>query len=91
MPKRKQQDKTPLHYKRTKEGVEIKGDPSDVKLAMWFDLVTSKFSKLPLWALLGKFPLVSWVGKSWLWIKMHLPFLTLLLVVVNFMMFFLSG
>jgi hypothetical protein len=40
MPVRRQ--KTPLHYSRKKDSVEISGDPKDVQKLVWADLITAR-------------------------------------------------
>lgn len=71
--------KKSLHYSRNKkDGVKIDGDPSDVKWAMWFDLISSSIR----WVVLAVIvwccvPHGSWMPVVWQWIKRQLPFLIL--------------
>lgn len=74
--------KKPFSYKRGKTGVEINGEPDQVKWPMWFDLITSKL----LWVFLAVtllilMPKASLLPLLWQWLKKQLPFLTLFGVV----------
>ena len=68
-------NKIPLEYKRTKEGIEIKGDPEDVRGLAKFDLVTSKLPKIGTIFFFLKLPVAQWLSLSLHWIKRQLPFI----------------
>lgn len=65
MPKHQQPTNTELYYKRTKDSIEIKGNPSDVKKLIWFDLITSKLLKAVPFITLLKIPLPHWMSLLW--------------------------
>lgn len=46
MPRRNPRSRTPLHYSRDKNKVEINGDARDVKWLAWADLGSSRFQKI---------------------------------------------
>lgn len=79
-------------YKRDKNKVEISGDPENVKLQIWFDMVTNMLRWLiPLINLFLIVPKAFFIPILLKWIKHVLPFLILFVVVVDYVQIFLSG
>jgi len=60
------QKRSPMKYKRDKKGVEISGDPDQIKWQVWFDLVSSRlFWVILVVVLLCTIPKVSWMPLLW--------------------------
>jgi hypothetical protein len=92
MPNKIKQSANPeLYYKRSKEGIEIKGDPSDVKWPMWFDLLLSRLPLLIVTIVLAcTIPKASFIPIVFKWLQRKLPFL-LVSGVVHITALLLSG
>lgn len=80
-------------YKRDKHGVQLSGDPKDIKWAIWFDLISSRFLGLVVFIiLLIGVPNISFVPAVWQWIKKQFPFMTLFGVAAgHWLLMLLSG
>lgn len=63
-----QKNKTPLHYSRDKNKVDVNGDPSDVKWVMWFHFLTTTLPWLIICiVLLFTVPKASFIPLLWKW------------------------
>lgn len=62
-------NKSPFHYKRDKNKVEIDGSPSDVKWPMWFDLISTRLPILIVLILVVSWPKADLVLLIWQYIK----------------------
>ena len=83
---------TPITYKRDKDGMEITGNPKDVRGHIWFDQLSTWLVRLlPRLLLFCKLPMVSWLSAGWLWVKSKLPFFILFVELVGWLQLYFSG
>jgi hypothetical protein len=73
------QKKVPLHYARTKNSIQIDGDPSDVKTLILLDLIFNKvWLVLLVIIMLFVLPKASFIPLLWKFIKDKLMMISLL-------------
>ena len=65
MPKHKQSTNTELYYKRTKDSLEIRGNPA----MAWFDLVSSRLIKIIFIIALLNIPFQEWAPAIWKYVQ----------------------
>lgn len=84
--------KNEITYERDKNKVKIKGDPGDVKKAVWFDLITKELRWLvPVVLLLFIAPKASFIPVLLKWLKNQLSGWIFLLALVGTDILVLSG
>jgi len=81
-----------LIYEREKNKVKISGDPEDVKVPMWTDLILSHLLWIvPLTILLFIAPKTSFMPGVLQWLRKYLSLLILLVAIQAYLHFLLSG
>lgn len=82
--------RTPIKYKRNK--LEISGDPSDVKIPIWTDLILSHLLWIvPMIILLCIVPKASLIPAVFHWFRKYISLLTFFVVVEEWVQLLFSG
>ena len=73
-------------YKRDKGKIEISGEPEEVRLPMWFDLISTRLVWIILIVvLLFTIPKLSWIPIVLQWLKKSLPLLIFFVGLVGYL------